>query len=170
MYKKQKGCLVYLFKFVGMIMTLYFGVLMFTITLGLFRRISNTNQLLIGVLVSSIGFGFFMLAGQIITRIFPDVRVAKAGVKYRTYYHSKLIPWSEIEEITKVTSRKLFSNFYVLVINRKGAGMYNWKGLYAQLISGLLVGTDDPVILLSPSIDGREELINMIRKKIGEKG
>jgi hypothetical protein len=92
--------------------------------------------------------------------MFPDIRLVKSGLKYRFYgLISGLIRWNEIERLVNLPGGHV-----AVVIARKGIPLLN--GLFVNKLYGRVFRYDYPILIMSPSLEGREEIIRLIREMI----
>jgi len=161
MYSYQKGTLPLFTTFLGMFIPSIFFIYALKTLLPHFVKsinaqpiniiIENTISLIIGLVLYwtlPIFFGVFF------SGIFPAIRITEKGISfiYLGGLVRGLILWNEIEKL-----RKLPYGYLALIIDRPGLPLLN--GLYMSSIYGRLIRTYKPVIILSPNLKIRENII-----------
>jgi hypothetical protein len=104
------------------------------------------------------------LMGFTLFSFWPDVRVTDMGIRYRFGggLFKDEIMWSEIKELYKFTSKKMFNEYVVILIQRKKRGVFWPKKLLLQSIHAQIVDADLPVLMLSPRLINRDRVVDSI--------
>jgi hypothetical protein len=107
-----------------------------------------------------------IMIGTMLVGLFPDVRVSKEGVGYKYLLFLGQIYWNEISEVYEVTRPRLFKGCIALIISREGYSRLCTKGLYHQTLHARFIGAGLPILLISPGLENRDEILNTIKSKI----
>jgi hypothetical protein len=161
MYSYQKGTLPLFTTFLGIFIPSIFFIYALKTLLPLFVKsinaqpiniiIENTISLMVGlVLYWALPFFF----GIFFSGIFPAIRITEKGISfiYLGGLIRGLILWNEIEKL-----HELPYEYIALTINRPGLSLFN--GLYMNSLYGRLLRAYLPVIILSPTLKNRTNII-----------
>ncbi len=154
MYKRQQGLLPFIFRFGGFA-ALLLSIVSFVIWFprALFHQNVPANFDPIVVLLTD--FPVCLIVGLLLFSVFPEIRLTSEGLKYRVVAIYGLIKWSEIESVEQIKSEVIR-----IAIKRDGFSFLN--GLYLQRIVGWYMHHEYPLLLLSPGLEGRDELVQEI--------
>lgn len=166
MYSNQSGCFVYITQIIGLGI-IGGGIMQFMDNIPLIPSIIEEAPIWeFAITFILMGFLIFYL-GLFFVSMFPQIRVANKGIKFKYLLSTpgKIIKWDEIDEIVNINKPKILKDYKAVVIRKKGFSMLNQKGLHFQALHGLLIGSDLPVILLSPSLLNQDDIIGQIMSK-----
>lgn len=155
MYKRQKGFLPFIFRFGGLVfisLSLIRFVEWFPRAL-LNQKVRNTDPIL--ALLTDVPL--FLIFGLLFLNVFPDIRLAADGLKYRIgpIPIFRIVRWDEIESVALMKHEIIR-----IAIKRDGFSYFN--GLFFQWFIGLFLKHEYPLLLLSPGLDGRDDIVQEI--------
>jgi hypothetical protein len=155
MYKRQQGFFPFIFKFGGLVF-ISLSLIRFLEWLPralLHQRVRNSDPIL--VLLTDVPI--FLIFGLFFLNIFPDIRLTPDGLKYRVgpipIYG--LIKWSEIESVVQM-------KYEIIRIAIKRNGFLGFNRLFFQRYIGLFLHHEYPLLLLSPGLERRDEIVQEI--------
>jgi hypothetical protein len=155
MYKMQRGFLPFIFKFGGLVfisLSLIKFIEWFPRAL-LNQRVRNSDPVL--VLLTDVPI--LLIFGLLFLNVFPDIRLTPDGVKYRVgpipIYG--LIEWSEIESVVQM-------KYEIIRIAIKRKGFFGFNRLFFQGYIGMFLHHEYPLLLLSPGLERRDEIVQEI--------
>jgi hypothetical protein len=156
MYKIQKGFLPLALLIIGMITIMYsliviFALLAKPIIFGKLELPSDFEQRVLFYLVAFplLTFGLYLIS------IFPWIRLSKVGLKYRGLLFNGTVKWAEIDNLVELKGR-------IILLSIAPKRFFLLKGLLFQRFTGMLLGYEHPVILLSPGLQQREQILKEI--------
>ena len=114
---------------------------------------------LIIVMLFLLSMLFPVYFGLLFASIFPNVELRRDGINFRYWgvFGSK-VKWGEIDSLV------YYSNGYVVLrIDKRGLSIFN--GLYFNDLQGKVLKSQLPILVFSPGLETREEIINEILNK-----
>ncbi|WKZ50324.1 MAG: hypothetical protein QY329_12770 [Anaerolineales bacterium] len=155
MYKRQQGFLPFIFRFGGLAF-ISFSIIRFVEWFPralLLQKVRNTDPIL--ALLTDVPI--FLIIGLLLLNVFPDIRLTSDGLKFRTgpiplYF---LIRWGEMESVVQMKHE-------IIRIAIKRSGFFIFNGLFFQGFIGLFLQHEYPLLLLSPGLDRRDEIVQEI--------
>jgi hypothetical protein len=171
MYHHQNGFFPSLVKALSRL--IYFGI----VIIGIYNIVSLWLNFQKEMPFKQALFQFVPIAGAIILfyfifinplllvlgGLFPAIRITKQGLKYRYLLsNGGLIKWNEIEEVIDL---KRPQKYKAVLFSQRGLSIFN--ELWACSIHGLLfLGVSEPLIIISPLTEDREQLLEEISKNL----
>lgn len=158
MYNRQKG-LPLLISLAGLIITIFSIAIALGWSVEVVNNIKQDRAALSDTLPYAIVWIFPYFMGRFILGLFPSVQNLPTGIRIdKGLGFAKTILWDEIENIIERKNETI-----VLIINSKGLSAFN--GLYFNEIYGRFLNIDKPIVLFSPSLENREEILQEIINK-----
>lgn len=166
MYSVQKGFVPFITGIVSLILPLWVLILN---TRFVFENINTRIPEIVGdstkplwsVVVMSYFFImlFPVIIGLLLASIFPNIEIRRDGLsfKYWGFWGTK-VKWDEIDSLV------YYPNGYVVMrLDKRGFPAFN--GLYFNALQGKFVKSQLPILVLSPGLENREEMISEILTK-----
>jgi hypothetical protein len=154
MYKRQRGLLPFILRLGGLVAILQSMItLIVWVPRALFHQNVPANYDPIIVIITD--FPIYLVMGLLLLSVFPEIRLTPDGLKYRVVAIYGLIKWSEIESVEQIKYEMIR-----IAIKRDGLSYFN--GLFFQRIIGWYMRHEYPVLLLSPGLEGRDEIVQEI--------
>lgn len=168
MYNYQKGLLPISLNFIGIFIPSLFFIFGIKTLIPLYIKSIDTqpiNEVLSITINLLVGLSIYLILpifiGILLSGLFPALAVSKNGIRYM-YFGGVVrgeILWGEV-----ISLRKLKDDYLIIMLERKGIPLLN--GLYFNSLYGRLFGVSQPIILLSPSLTNRENIVINIEKNI----
>ena len=111
----------------------------------------------VGVVFFTMFFPVFF--GMLLAGIFPAIKIQHDGIKFIYWLVlGSMVKWDEIESLV------YYPNGYVVLrINKLGLPFFN--GQYFNLLHARVIGSQLPILIFSPGLEKKEEIIGEILKK-----
>jgi hypothetical protein len=102
---------------------------------------------------------FPVIIGLLLASIFPNIEIRRDGLsfKYWGFWGSK-VKWNEIDSLV------YYPNGYIVMrLDKRGLSIFN--GLYFNDLQGKVLKSQLPILVLSPGLENREEMVAEILTK-----
>jgi hypothetical protein len=165
MYSRQKGILpglAWLFGCFLILIPIYGLSVVLPDLIVAANKQPNTQAMAMFILNFSIQWlmflGFFGYLASFFFKLFPALAVTPEGLSC-IYIQGVLVNFIKWNEIQKITKR---GDYVVLLLFRPG--LPSFKGLHINSLYGRALGLSSPVLLLSPYLSERDEIVAKIQK------
>lgn len=166
MYSIQKGVLPRLTGIIGLVLPIFVLLLdMDYILKNISTRIpelmgNSTKPVWLVVLMFLFVTMFFPIYfGMLLASIFPAIEIRRDGIKFTFWeFFGSKINWDEIDSLVYYTNGNI-----ILLIDKRGFPLFN--GLYFNDLLAKRFRSHLPIIILSPGLEKREEIIKEILSK-----
>jgi hypothetical protein len=102
---------------------------------------------------------FPVFFGLLLASIFPNVEIRRDGVNFRYWgFWGSNVKWEEIDSLV------YYPNGYIILrIDKRGLSIFN--GLYFNDLQGKVLKSQLPILVFSPGLEKREEIVAEILDK-----
>jgi hypothetical protein len=102
---------------------------------------------------------FPVFFGLLFASVFPNVEVRRDGINFRYWgFFGSKVKWEEIDSLI------YYPNGYIILrIDKRGLSIFN--GLYFNDLQGKLLKSQLPILVFSPGLEKREEIVAEILDK-----
>jgi hypothetical protein len=122
----------------------------------------QTPSGLITLLLLLATFGVIVALGIALAGIFPGIRLTRQGIRYKyLMFLGGTVKWPAVE---KVVSLHQLHGFVAIAVTLSHASLLSKIALLPNYLYGLLLGFEQPVILLAPGLRQRDKIIEEILK------
>jgi hypothetical protein len=148
-YKTQRSDIAYALTWVGMVVILISGAILFVSMPTWFYRKPYVNfnpvpSIFLAILLFVLGYW--------LTCIFPAIKITDTGIRCKRMYFYKSVKWSEMENMVEFKNGTM-----ALTIKRKGWPLLN--GLFFEWLTSRALRIKDPLILFVPEFFGSDKTI-----------
>ena len=148
-YKTQRSGIAFALTWVGMVVILISGAILFVSMPTWFYRKPYVNfnpvpSIFLAILLFVLGYW--------LTCIFPTIQFTQTGIRCKRMYFYKSVKWSDMDNMVEFKNGTM-----VLSIKRKGWPLLN--GLFFEWLTGKALRQKFPVILFTPEFFGSDKTI-----------
>jgi hypothetical protein len=159
MYKNQKGLFPFICNIIGLMLFVFPTFIILVENIYELADNFTITNLILQLIISLVLLSFPLTISFFLLKMFPRIKISQHGIHYWSFlFGLNTITWDDIEGIIR------YKNGYGAIIFQK-RGFYFFNGTYFNMLYGMIFRIHRPILLLSPNILTRTNLIEILREK-----